>query len=146
MKDVISLFAKRLKASAMDMLIREADSVVVAFSGGADSSLLLFLLNEYLKGSDIRLAAAHLNHMIRGDEADRDEEFCRKTAEEYGVDFYSKRVDIPALLQSGGSIEEVARRERYAFFEFAITTPAIAIHIPTPYKPLGSYNGFISTG
>lgn len=117
MKEVLALFAKRLKASGMDELIHASDCVVVGFSGGADSSLLLFLLHEYLKGSAVHLAAAHLNHMIRGEEADRDEAFCRKVAEKYGIECYTKRVDVPRLARDGGSVEEVARRERYAFFD-----------------------------
>ena len=63
------------------------------------------------------LEAAHLNHMIRGDEAERDENFCRETAERLGVRLYVRRRDVPALAITGGSIEEVARRERYSFFD-----------------------------
>ena len=55
--------------------------------------------------------------MIRGAEAERDENFCRETAERLGVRLYVRRRDVPALAITGGSIEEVARRERYSFFD-----------------------------
>jgi len=112
----LSQFAKRLEYSGLDRIVKDADLVVVAFSGGADSSLLLFLMNEYLKGSSVRVAACHLNHMIRGEEAYRDEDFAESFAEKLGVPFYLKRVDIPAL-SKGSGLEETARRERYAFFD-----------------------------
>jgi len=49
--------------------------ILVALSGGADSSALLYMLAAYAKSNDVRIYAAHVNHMIRGEEADRDEEF-----------------------------------------------------------------------
>lgn len=116
MTDAYRDFSQRLEYSGTDRLIHSADLVLVAFSGGADSSLLLHLLNKYLCGSGTKLAAAHLNHMIRGDEALRDESFSAETAKKLGIEMYVKRVDIPSLAEKGGSVEEIARRERYAFF------------------------------
>ena len=49
--------------------------VLVAFSGGADSTLLLHLLHR----AGIRLYAVHVHHGIRGKEADRDLAFCSAT-------------------------------------------------------------------
>ena len=97
-----------------------ADKIIVAYSGGADSSLLLHLTVRYFTPLGVAVEAAHLNHMIRGEEAYRDEEFCRNTAEELGIRCHIKRVDIPSMCEDGGSVEEVARRERYAFFESLI--------------------------
>ena len=116
MNEAVATFSQRLEYFGMDRLVRDADLVLVAFSGGADSSLLLYLLCEYLKDCKTKLAAAHLNHMIRGDEAIRDENFAVEFGKSLGVHVYVKRVDIPSLAKDGGSIEEVARRERYAFF------------------------------
>ena len=92
-------------------------AILVGFSGGADSRALLDLLMKYAKESCATIYAAHVNHGIRGDEADRDEEFCRKVATEYGIQFFSCKLDIPSLAKrSGKSIELAARDERYAFF------------------------------
>ena len=52
------------------------DSLLVAFSGGADSAVLLTLLHKACQSRHIRLSALHVNHMIRGQEADRDAAFC----------------------------------------------------------------------
>ena len=96
---------------------------LVAFSGGADSRLLLELTVRALverNGEEGRgqLTAAHLHHGIRGEEADRDLAFCRRVCRELGVELISERVDVPALAaERGESLETAARRVRYSFFE-----------------------------
>ena len=59
--------------------------ILVGFSGGADSSALLIMLKVYCDKNGAPLYAAHLNHGIRGEEADRDERFCKELAEALGV-------------------------------------------------------------
>lgn len=91
--------------------------LLVAYSGGADSRLLLSLAKDYGDAHGIPVYAAHLHHGIRGAEADRDLEFCRRTAEALGVPLFEKRVDVPGLSRlSGQSLEAEARAQRYAFF------------------------------
>ncbi len=92
--------------------------VLVAFSGGADSHAMLKIICEYSKMHGTPVFAAHLNHMIRGEEADRDEQFCRGVCECLGVHLFVRRTDVPAMAkQSGESIETAARRARYEFFD-----------------------------
>lgn len=94
-----------------------SESILLGLSGGADSSALLIMLKAYASQSGSRIYAAHLNHGIRGDEADRDEQFCRELCKKFDVEFFSKKLNIPAIASnSGESIESAARRERYAFF------------------------------
>ena len=98
--------------------------VLLAFSGGADSSALLDILAEDSKKNGFSLSVAHFHHGIRGDEADRDAEFCKKTAEKYGVPFYFGYADVPSLAKtSGSSIEAEARAQRYSFFEKIMRNP-----------------------
>ena len=59
-------------------LIEKNDSVAVALSGGADSVSLLHMLCSVKEKYNLTLYAIHINHMIRGEEAERDEEFCRE--------------------------------------------------------------------
>ena len=101
------------------MIIRlpDAPAYLVALSGGADSRLLLGLTAEAARATGARVCAAHLNHGIRGDEADRDEAFCRRVCAELGVPLLVEHVDIPArAAASGRSIEHEAREARYDFF------------------------------
>ena len=91
--------------------------ILVGLSGGADSSALLLMLKAYSESSGAKIYAAHLNHGIRGEEADRDERFCKSLAESLGVTFFSLKLDIPAMArQSGESVECEARNARYCFF------------------------------
>lgn len=84
--------------------------VVIGFSGGADSSALL----HYFKDKASAVLCVHINHMIRGDEAQRDEDFCRRICEKYGVELVVEKIDIPAIAkQRGTGLEETARAERY---------------------------------
>ena len=103
-------------------------SILIGFSGGADSSALLYMLSEYTKSAGCKLYAAHINHGIRGAEADRDEEFCKKTAEKLGIRFFVLHADVPSIAkESGESVETAARRVRYGFFEKLMKEHSIPI-------------------
>lgn len=99
-------------------MLNSGDTVLVALSGGADSMALLNVLYSIKDEYSLTLCAAHFNHKIRGDEADRDEKFCVEICREMGVELFVESADIPALSkQRGIGEEECGRQERYAFFE-----------------------------
>ena len=106
---------------------------LVAFSGGADSRLLLELTVRALLERDgeegrRKVIAAHLHHGIRGEEADRDLAFCQRVCHDLGVELICQRVDVPALAAaSGESLETAARRARYSFFEEILATRRIPV-------------------
>jgi tRNA(Ile)-lysidine synthase len=92
--------------------------VCVCFSGGADSVALLSAMNEIKEAKQFSLCAVHVNHHIRGEEADRDEEFCRAFCEKRNIEFYS--FDVYAIKEAektSQSLETVARKLRYNSFE-----------------------------
>lgn len=94
------------------------DKVIVGLSGGPDSMCLINLLYEYRNEFNIEIEAAHVNHCIRGVEADRDENFVRNFCSEKGIQLHVLKIDIPALaIKSRKSTELVARDVRYDFFE-----------------------------
>ncbi|MGQ9554399.1 MAG: tRNA lysidine(34) synthetase TilS [Anaerolineae bacterium] len=97
-------------------LLRHGDRVVVGFSGGPDSLALLHILQGLQDELDIRVYAAHLNHSLRGSDADADAEFARRTCLAWGVPLVIEQEDVAALAQERGlAIEEAARQARYAF-------------------------------
>lgn len=106
---------------------------LVAFSGGADSRLLLeltlrALLERHGEAGRKEMLAAHLHHGIRGEEADRDLAFCRQVCDELGVELILDRVDVPALAAaSGESLETAARRARYDFFSRIMAERGISV-------------------
>ena len=94
-------------------LLKPGDRVLVALSGGADSVALLLALLEI---GEYTVFAAHVNHMLRGDEAEGDEDFCRELCEKLRVPFFCAKIDVPAVARSRKvSFETAARDERYAF-------------------------------
>lgn len=102
--------------------------ILVGLSGGADSSALLHMLSVYREKSGAKIYAAHVNHGIRGAEADRDEEFCRKLARSLGVEIFVLRADLPRIARElGESIETAARGVRYSFFEQIMREKGIPI-------------------
>ncbi len=95
-----------------------AGTVILAYSGGADSTCLLHHLHAWCGKNGVTLAAAHVNHQIRGADADRDEEFCRTTCGKLQIPLFVLRKDVPALAkETGRGLEETARAVRYAFFD-----------------------------
>lgn len=92
----------------------EADaSLVVAASGGVDSTVLL----DVLDGLGYRLHVAHLDHALRSDSAD-DSHFVASEAKRRGLSYSLERRDVSAYARTEGlSLEEAGRRLRYAFFD-----------------------------
>ncbi|HET9468782.1 MAG TPA: tRNA lysidine(34) synthetase TilS [Vicinamibacterales bacterium] len=102
-------------------LLPPGSRVVVALSGGADSVALLFALREISEPEGFCVAgAAHLNHQLRGPEADADEQFCRDLARQLELPIHIERIDVAARArETGASIEHAAHTERHAFFDRA---------------------------
>ena len=101
-----------------NQLISQGDTVTVALSGGADSVSLLHMLVSVREEYNLTLYAAHVNHLIRGDEAKRDEIFCKALCQKYDVELFVKRVDVPALAKQLKISEELCGRNvRYEFFD-----------------------------
>jgi len=111
-------------------LIDPGSTVLCGFSGGADSVCLLQVLYELRALLKIELKAVHVNHGIRGEEADRDEAFCRDFSKKLGIELVVKHVDVPAYVKETGlSEEEAARVLRYkAFSEIPHDIIAVAHH------------------
>lgn len=116
-------------------MLEGCTGILVGYSGGADSSALLRLLCGLCRERDISLVAVHVHHGIRGDEADRDAEFCRRTCEELGVEFRLIRADIPALAaRTGRGIEETARDFRYSEFGRILESDARLSHVAVAHN------------
>ncbi len=93
-------------------------TLCVGLSGGADSVSLLLGMIEVSESFGFNVSACHFNHMIRGEEADKDEEFCKELCSKYNVKIFCGRDDVPAHSKTYKlSIEEAARNCRYAFFD-----------------------------
>lgn len=99
-------------------MISEGDLVIVGISGGADSVGMFYLLKALQKKKHFRMVAVHINHQIRGVEADEDEQFvedlCRKEDVVYKV-FHINVMELARKM--GRSLEEAGRIARYDAFE-----------------------------
>ena len=96
--------------------INRGDKVLVGISGGPDSVALLLALSQMTRRFGFSLIAAHLNHGLRGEDADADEQFSRKLAHHLKVPFVTKKINLKSgSRHRRGSLEEVAREERYKY-------------------------------
>ena len=94
-------------------LLRPEALYLVALSGGADSVALLLILHQLA----YRLEAVHCNFKLRGDESDRDEQFCADLCERLGIKLHRVHFDTRFYAsQHHVSIEMAARELRYHYF------------------------------
>ncbi len=124
-KEKGKVLLKKCNKAILDYNMKEylSGGVILGLSGGADSVALLYLLLKLREETEFNITAIHINHMIRGDEADRDEEFCRKLCNSLDISFISYRVDIPTLANKEHmSIEQTARNYRYKIFNEALSS------------------------
>lgn len=103
-------FEKQLRTEMRKLGVQKSDKILVAVSGGADSTALLDALARW-KGN---LCVAHLNHQLRGEESNADEAFVCSLAHALEIKSIIERKEISAAAE-GKNLEAVARNIRYDF-------------------------------
>lgn len=122
---------QKIEQAILDFgMTHKMNGILVGYSGGADSGALLHYLHKYSIDHNIHIAAVHVNHGIRGEEADRDERFCRDVCESLGIELFVERFDVPEIARKEGKgIEEAARNVRYWTFHRLINEHEELNHI-----------------
>lgn len=111
---------KKLGAALKRLGAGEGASIVVAVSGGADSTALLDALvrRREQKPARLEIFVAHLNHRLRGEESDEDEQFVKALADRLKLRCLIERVETAAQAQAEKkNLEAMARRLRYDFLQ-----------------------------
>lgn len=98
-------------------MFQKGDKVIVGVSGGPDSMCLLHILYLLKEKMHIEIVVAHVNHCLRGNEADEDEIYVEEYCKKMNIEYYSKRIDINSIaLEKNISCETAGREARYDFF------------------------------
>ena len=115
----LSAFARSLLREWRKLGLPQSSApVVVAVSGGADSSTLLLALDELVQSEKLKInpIVAHLNHKIRGKASDADARWVRRLAKQLGHQVVTAAIDVKKrAVRSGDNLEQAARRARYEF-------------------------------
>ena len=98
-------------------MIEKGDRIVIGLSGGADSVCLLYALIQCFGHEIEKIIAIHINHGLRGDQADKDELFVKDLCKGLGIEFYSIYKDVRKFASENKlSEEEAGRNIRYQTF------------------------------
>ena len=109
---------EKIRRAIKNGMLEKGDRVVLAVSGGADSMTLLYVLYYLADEYELDLKVCHVNHGLRGAQADGDEELVRKTCQKLNIPFFVKKADVRAVCrQEKIGEEECGRRIRYEFFD-----------------------------
>jgi tRNA(Ile)-lysidine synthetase-like protein len=95
-------------------LFESARTLVVAHSGGSDSTALLLLASAWASARGVAVMSAHVAHGLRGEAGEEDARFCARLAATLSVRFTLHPVDVPSGRRKGESLEAAGRRLRYA--------------------------------
>ncbi|MBN2795502.1 MAG: tRNA lysidine(34) synthetase TilS [Clostridia bacterium] len=102
-------------------LIEPGDKIVVAVSGGPDSMALLHSLHTLSKTYFLKLYVCHLNHMLRGEDADEDARTVKAFCDDLHIESYIFSRDIEAYAKVNQmGFEEAARDVRYKLFDYVL--------------------------
>ena len=118
----VTLLRKIEKVIGEENLIEPGERVLLGLSGGIDSTAMLYLLLDAAETLSFSLGVAHINHLLRGEESERDEEFVRRLAGGLSLPCYVMRVDVrKEAKEAGKSLQHAGRDVRYGFFREAAT-------------------------
>lgn len=99
-------------------LINSGDRIVLGVSGGPDSIAMLDILRQLRDEIKFEIYVVHINHNIRGKDADEDEEYVKKYCENYNIKCFSKKIDVPTIAKNEKiGTEEAGRKVRYEYFD-----------------------------
>ena len=113
----MELFREILKLNEEYNLIENNDTIVVGFSGGPDSVFLVEMLKKLQDFFKFKIYLVHINHLLRGEDADADENFSYDYAKRNNLEIFVKRIPVKEIAKkTGKTLEEVGREERYNFF------------------------------
>lgn len=103
------------KTIAEHQLFNAASPTLLMVSGGSDSTALTYIMHDLReRGLVGPLACLHVNHKLRGEDAEADQAFVAALAEALDIPFFCCEVDIALLArETGGNIEALGRQERY---------------------------------
>lgn len=105
------------KAATEKSLFSKGDHIVVGISGGPDSVCLLHVLHELAEEWELSLHGVHVNHGIRGHEADLDQAFSENFCQGLRIPCTVFHYDVPSMAKKAGlSQEEMGRNLRYDAF------------------------------
>jgi len=133
--DGVNEFLQRAETEIQNRhLFSRGQKILVAVSGGADSLVLLHVLNSLAHKNRWQISIAHFNHQLRGRASDADEKLVGRTAKNLSLSFYAGRADVKKFAaQEKISVEMAARKLRHEFLaktarENKISTVALAHH------------------
>ena len=113
----MELFREILNINKKYNLIENNDIIVVGFSGGPDSVFLVEMLKKLQCFFNFKIYLVHINHLLRGEDADSDENFSFEYAKKNNLEIFIKRIPVKEIAKEiGKTLEEVGREERYKFF------------------------------
>jgi len=113
----MELFREILNINKIYNLIESNDIIVVGFSGGPDSVFLVEMLKKLQHFFNFKIYLVHINHLLRGEDADSDENFSFEYAKKNNLEIFIKRIPVKEIAKEvGKTLEEVGREERYKFF------------------------------
>ena len=113
----MELFREILNINKKYNLIENNDTIVVGFSGGPDSVFLVEMLKKLQDFIKFKIYLVHINHLLRGEDADSDENFSFEYAKKNNLEIFIKRIPVKEIAKElGKTLEEVGREERYKFF------------------------------
>lgn len=117
-RDLTPLEKKARETIIKYKMLENVKAVLVGVSGGADSMSLLSFLCSIREEFGIKVYGAHVNHGLRGKEADRDENFVKSWCSEHDVELFVLHADVKKLAKEHGrAVEEEGRFVRYDFFK-----------------------------
>ena len=113
---VVRKVQRRVATALKDAGPTKNKLLIVAVSGGPDSLALLYSLHTLRDSLGFRLHGAHLDHGLRGAEAEEDARFVAETFQSLSLPFTVERADVPSFrAERHLSLEEAARKVRYTF-------------------------------
>lgn len=114
----MNILEKVIKKIKDKNLIVKNDKIIVGCSGGPDSVFLLEILLKIKEEYNLEIFLVHINHLFRGKEAERDENFVKSLGEKFNLQVFVKRKSMEQMAKEEKiTLEEAGREIRYSFFD-----------------------------